>query len=134
MIASSPISASRRVRGLMRPEQWEGTPTRRCSSRSRTRRPARARLRAVREPAGPAPTTATSQLSCISENYRGVRCKALGVIVLGYARPPEGSGLDSHVTRLRYDQDLARIDPVRVAADHSGVHLVQPLPAVEPEA
>ena len=59
--AASPISASRSVRSEISPEQCDGTPTRRCSSISRTRSPARARFRAVRDPAGPAPITATSQ-------------------------------------------------------------------------
>src|SRR3972149_10431439 len=61
MAASSPIGAGARVRRLISPEQWEGTPMRRCSSRSFTRKPLAAMSRAVREPAGPAPITATSQ-------------------------------------------------------------------------
>src|SRR3972149_2529592 len=41
----------------------EGPPLRRCSSRSLTRSPRAAISLAVRDPAGPAPTTATSQSS-----------------------------------------------------------------------
>src|SRR3990172_11263237 len=114
MTASSPISASARVRRLMRPEQWEGTPMRRSPPSSFTRQPAAAMLRAVREPAGPAPTTATSQ------SYLSVKgC------LLGQAQPlrPYREGRDERHHQEQHD--------VGDAVGHTDAHY-RPRPAHYP--